>query len=107
MPVRVGVLTLAAFIALGGAGFCANATGDFPDSARTVELAVPYAPGGPVDVATRVIQAPLSKELGIPVVVVNRAGAGGVVGMESVLRAKADGYTLSPTADAALRLEER
>ena len=45
MPVRVGVLPLAAFIALGGAGFCANATGDFPDSARTVELAVPYAPG--------------------------------------------------------------
>jgi len=102
MPVRVGVLPLAAFIALGGAGFCANATGDFPDSARTVELAVPYAPGGPVDVATRVIQAPLSKELGIPVVVVNRAGAGGVVGMESVLRAKADGYTLAATANATL-----
>jgi tripartite-type tricarboxylate transporter receptor subunit TctC len=96
------VLPLAAFIALGGAGFCANAAGDFPDSARTVELAVPYAPGGPVDVATRVIQAPLSKELGIPVVVVNRAGAGGVVGMESVLRAKADGYTLAATANATL-----
>jgi tripartite-type tricarboxylate transporter receptor subunit TctC len=102
MPIPAGVLPLAAFIALAGAGLCANAAGEFPDSARTVELAVPYAPGGPVDVATRVIQSPLSKELGIPVVVVNRPGAGGAVGMESVLRAKPDGYTLAATANATL-----
>jgi tripartite-type tricarboxylate transporter receptor subunit TctC len=102
MSIRVGAPPLAAFLALLNVGVCAGAGGDFPDAAKTIELAVPYAPGGPVDVASRVIQVPLAKELGIPVVVVNRAGAGGVVGMEAVLRAKPDGYTLAATANATL-----
>jgi tripartite-type tricarboxylate transporter receptor subunit TctC len=101
MGIRARALPLAAFAVLAGVGFGAVAA-DFPDPARTLELVVPYAPGGPVDIATRVIQAPLSKELGIPVVVINRVGAGGAVAMDAVLRARPDGYTVASTANATL-----
>lgn len=102
MGTRVGALPAVAFVVLAGIGLRALAAGDFPDPARTLELVVPYAPGGPVDIATRVVQAPLSKELGIPVVVINRLGAGGAVAMEAVLRGKTDGYTIASTANATL-----
>jgi tripartite-type tricarboxylate transporter receptor subunit TctC len=65
---------------------------DFPN--RPVKLLVPQAPGGASDALARVIAQKLSDKWGQPVVVENRAGAGGNLGMEAVATAPADGYTL-------------
>ena len=65
---------------------------DFP--ARPVKILVPQTPGGASDALARIIAQKLSEKWGQPVVVENRAGAGGNVGMEVVANAPADGYTL-------------
>lgn len=61
---------------------------------KQVTLVTPYGPGGPNDVAARLLAEHLKKSLGQPVVVDNRPGAGGVLGSTAVMRAPADGYTL-------------
>jgi tripartite-type tricarboxylate transporter receptor subunit TctC len=62
--------------------------------ARTITLVVGFPPGGQTDFAARIIQPGLSAALGQTVVIDNRAGAGGNLGTEAVLRARPDGYTL-------------
>ena len=57
-------------------------------------MVVPFPPGGSVDIMARQYSEPLSRVLGVPIVVENRPGAGGSVGAQYVGRAKADGYTL-------------
>jgi tripartite-type tricarboxylate transporter receptor subunit TctC len=61
---------------------------------RSVSIVVPYPPGGLIDLVARIIQPRMQAELGRPVLVENRSGAGGNVGAEAVARAAADGYTL-------------
>ncbi len=63
-------------------------------SKRPVRIIVPFAPGGASDFVGRIIQARLSEELGTQVVVDNRAGAAGNIGVEVAGRASADGFTL-------------
>lgn len=64
---------------------------------RPVKIVVPQTPGGASDALARIVGQKLSEKWGQPVVVENRAGAGGNVGMEAVLAAPADGYTLLMT----------
>lgn len=82
----------AAFLAAGAAFPMFARAQKFPD--RPITLVVPVAPGGTNDAVSRALAAGMAKHLGIPVVVENRVGAAGVVGLQSVLRSPADGYTL-------------
>jgi len=61
---------------------------------KVVTLQVPFAPGGTTDIVARVISEPLGKALGQSVIIVNKAGGGGVVGATETARAAPDGYNL-------------
>jgi tripartite-type tricarboxylate transporter receptor subunit TctC len=85
--------------AIRAALFAAAALAAFAAGAETypgkpVRLIVPFAPGGNLDVTARLFADAMSKELGQPFVVENKAGAGGALGQELVARAAPDGYTL-------------
>jgi tripartite-type tricarboxylate transporter receptor subunit TctC len=66
----------------------------FPEKDKTLRLVVPFAAGGGVDNAARLLGEQLRKQLGLTVVVDNKAGASGTIGGSAVKTAPADGYTL-------------
>jgi tripartite-type tricarboxylate transporter receptor subunit TctC len=70
----------------------------YPD--RTVKIIVPFAPAGPTDVMARIVSAHLGEALGGTVIVENRAGAGGNIGIGFTAHAEPDGYTLLITSSA-------
>lgn len=72
---------------------CAWAQGAYPQ--KTVRLIVPFPPGGGNDVIARVVAQKLTDKWGQTVVVENRAGANGIVGLQALMQAPADGYTLA------------
>ena len=88
MKRRFLVLALAACMPLTHAlaqGGCPN---------KPVKLVVPYAPGGSADIAARLVTEEWSKALGQSIVVENKGGAGGNLGVDSVAKSAADGYTI-------------
>ena len=86
MTVRFAVLVLLAFVVP------AQAQDSYPT--KPVTMIVPFPPGGVADIVGRPLAAALEKSLKQPVVVVNRSGAGGAVGMSQVAKSAPDGYTI-------------
>jgi tripartite-type tricarboxylate transporter receptor subunit TctC len=97
---RRSVLASFAALALAPLGFATAAQAAFPD--RPVRIVVPFPAGGSNDVIARLLAQNLSEQWGQSVIVENRAGAGGNVGAEVVVRAPADGYTLLLAAPGPL-----
>ena len=89
---RIGAALSGALLALTALGSHLAAAQDFPS--KPVRMIVPFGPGTSTDNIARVVANGLTKALGQPIVVENRAGAGGVIGTEAVAKAPADGYTL-------------
>ncbi|WP_082498092.1 tripartite tricarboxylate transporter substrate binding protein [Pseudorhodoferax sp. Leaf267] len=87
-------LGLALYVALPGLAMAQ----DFPS--RNVTLVVPFAAGGTVDKVARQIQEPLRARLGQPLIIENKGGAGGTIGMAAVAKAAPDGYTVALVFDS-------
>jgi tripartite-type tricarboxylate transporter receptor subunit TctC len=101
---RRGTLRLMSAV-LGATLACAAVADTWPS--RPIRLIVPFSAGGSTDQLARAIQQPVSEMLGQPVVIDNKAGAGGAIGVEAAARAAPDGYTLvfgnsGPSAVASL-----
>jgi tripartite-type tricarboxylate transporter receptor subunit TctC len=94
---------LAIYFALGLAfGTCAADAQPFPT--RPVQVIVPTSPAGITDIAARVLGERLSRLWGKQVVIENRPGGGGTIGVAAFTRAKPDGYTLLMSTNAELAL---
>ena len=93
MPIRRPVLLFLAALWMLSPAFAQ----DYP--VRPIKLLVPYAPGGAADVVARTTALPMGEIVGQQFVVENRAGAGGITGMEALAKSPADGYTIG-IADA-------
>ncbi len=71
---------------------------DFPVKGKPIQIIVPFAAGGPNDLAARILAPMWEKELGVPVEVMNKPGASTQVGVSEMVKAKPDGHTLAYTS---------
>jgi tripartite-type tricarboxylate transporter receptor subunit TctC len=85
------LLTVLVMTALTADSASAQSPANYPE--RPIRMIIPFAPGGASDFVARIIQAKLSEVLGKQVLMDNRSGAAGNVGVEVVARATPDGYT--------------
>lgn len=103
MKKRLFLATALAVCAASGA-FAQNAAASYPS--KPIRLIANFPPGGTLDVLSRIVGQKLSEKLGQPVVVENRAGAGGNIGAHAVAAAPADGYTLLASPAGTLTINE-
>ncbi|MDT3687734.1 MAG: tripartite tricarboxylate transporter substrate binding protein [Pseudorhodoplanes sp.] len=93
---RTAAIALAAFLT--ATGFAKSQ--EYPN--RPIKLVVTFPPGGSTDILARAMQPYLEKTLGQPVVIDNRPGAGGDIGVDAVAKSAPDGYTIGIGAAGAL-----
>ena len=86
------ILRTAAWLAALLAATCASAQTGYPS--RPIKLIVPYTPAGATDIVTRLVADRVGAATGWTIVVENRPGAGGNIGLDAVAKSKPDGYTL-------------
>ena len=86
-------------------GTSAMAQANYPT--RPVTIVVPFAPGGNLDILTRLIAPGMGKRLGQTIVVENKPGAGALIGLQFTARAPADGYTLAITATTSFAISPK
>ncbi|MGG5808287.1 Bug family tripartite tricarboxylate transporter substrate binding protein [Falsiroseomonas sp. CW058] len=98
LPKRIAAACLLATLAV----LPAAAQDAFPN--RPVRFVVPFAAGGPSDIVARIMAPRMAATLGQPVVVENRAGAGGVTGVDLTAKAAPDGYTFAIGSAGALAI---
>jgi tripartite-type tricarboxylate transporter receptor subunit TctC len=91
---RRRAFTAASLLAASGAVPAALAQQQQPWPSRPIRMVVPLPPGGATDIWARLVAEPMAQQLGQPVVIENRGGAGGMIGAESVKNASADGHTI-------------
>lgn len=70
---------------------------DFPQKGKAIQILIGFAAGGSTDVGARILASGLEKELGVPVLVVNKPGASGQIAYTMLTQAKPDGYTIGNT----------
>ena len=92
MNIQLALFSRLAIAALACLPLSAIAQDNWPN--KSITIIIPAAPGGTTDIVGRMISEPLSKELGQTVVIENKAGAAGIIGSQSLIRSKPDGYTL-------------
>lgn len=95
VPVSLRILLAGCLLAVWSGGVLAQG---WPE--KSVKVIVPWPPGGIVDAVGRIVGAKLQIALGQTFVIMNRPGAGGIVGAEAVAKAEPDGYTLLLTTSA-------
>src|SRR5207302_10025493 len=88
---------IAALIALAAAAAWGAAAGAETYPSRPITMIVPFPPGGNTDIMARALQNEISKPLGQTVVIINKGGAAGTLGMIDLIRAAPDGYTIALT----------
>jgi tripartite-type tricarboxylate transporter receptor subunit TctC len=96
------LLKLAALAAALGLSLGGPAAAEYPD--RPIRIVAPYAPGGNIDVTSRIVANKLKDILGQTVLVENKAGASGMIGTDAVVRSAPDGYTLLVSANSLVAI---
>ena len=97
---RVLLRVLLSICSLGAAANAVGQTAAFPS--KPIKIVAPFEPAGPVDYLARALGQEVAKHLGQPVVIENRPGAGGTLGIDAVAHAPADGYVLGMASSSNL-----
>lgn len=97
---RSSKLVAAAAAALAILGVAAPAVADYPE--RPIRMIIPFGQGGATDTVGRMIAGPLEQALGQSVIVANQPGAGGAVGIATMVQSRPDGYTIAMGANDSL-----
>src|SRR6266508_4543470 len=88
---RLGILLLSTVVLAAG-GMEAAAQDKYPS--KPVKVLVPFGPGSATDIVMRIVGEQMRPILGQPVLIENKPGAGGIIAIEEMVRARPDGYTL-------------
>ena len=99
-PQRRDVLLRLAAVAIGGVAGSPALAQQFPS--RPITMILPTAPGAPSDLIGRKLAAAMGAQSGVPIVADNRAGANGIIGVQAVLNAPADGHTVLFTTTSTM-----